>query len=137
MSDKSKLYTVFIIDRQSVMTDKGREERNFLVTYYDVTWKQIGFYLKKHGAGHADIEEQSRKLDKLPTTVEIEEIVWSAEAVRGSLAAKERARDVSGIPGGGTKSVEGASARKTVTRETVTLKNDYADLVNTMIKEEA
>ncbi len=81
---KDVIYTVYIVAKTKVTRDGVEAERDVLTTYYDATWAQACFYMKKHGAQDCSVERQSKKLGKLPTAEILDDIQWSAAAIENT-----------------------------------------------------
>ncbi len=81
---KDAIYTVYIVTKTPVTKDGVSTERDVLTTYYDATWDQAHFYMKKHGAQDCSVERQSKKLGKLPRTSVLDDIQWSAAAIENT-----------------------------------------------------
>jgi hypothetical protein len=131
---KNELYTVFVTCDQSVKTTSGADHRRMMFVYYDVMWKQIGFYSKKHGAQHVTVELQSSRLNRGFETHTLDDITWSEEALRNSLSREPRI-DREAIGGVAPRASKKPVAPPTRVGERVRIDTGYGDLVNAMVKE--
>jgi hypothetical protein len=133
------LYTVYIAVRQPMKVGKATVERDVLFVYYDVTWKQVGFYTKKHGAQHCTVERQNRMTGKTFETQVLEDIRYSDEAIKNTRLAREKREPIVGIPSGGFKKIDQkhSSTPHVVYEPSPKVDSGYAELVNQMMKESA
>lgn len=121
------LYTAFISERRVINVNGSQQERDILVVYYDVAWKQLSFYVKKHGATHVTVEAQSAKLGKAPTMRALDEIKWSAEATRVEMTPRKSGFADGYVPPAPVREI------RTPVRPVLRDHADYADLVNVMV----
>lgn len=133
-----ELYTVMVPQEVLSNTTRGEVRRNIITTYFDVPWSQVGFYGRKHGATHISVELQTRRIGKSPDVRVLDDIQWSAAAIEGTRRYEEARAKLGGVATRPvTRPVSFVRSEPPALRpgERVKVDMDYADLVNTMVKE--